>query len=333
MIRQIYEYHSTTAFRFIPGIKARIAHESGGYLVRTNNMGFRCDHDFVHKKPAGIQRILLFGDSFTAGEGVSNGKRYGDLLEQKIPGLEVYNFGLPATGTDQHFLAYQEYALEIEHDLMIISVFVENIRRIVARYRLFQDQKGEDAYYVKPYFELVNGRLELKNVPPPKEPVRLSDIPEYEQKYIDRGGRFQTLRKFATKTGLKDMAQKLSHYQPLPEYSSPDTPAWKLMKAILEKWILNHPRPVLLTVIPLYQYIEGTSDPSHYQVRFKELSASLRCAYHDPLADLQRYPHEKRRDFRFQKDQHFTKEGHAALAESLKPVAASLLGKEAGQDE
>jgi carbamoyltransferase len=331
MARQIHEYHPVIAFRFIPGIKARIPHEGGGYLIRVNNMGFRCDHDFVPNKRAGVRRVLLFGDSFTAGEGVSNGKRYGDLLEQKIHDLEVYNFGLPATGTDQHYLAYREYAQGIEHDLLVISVFVENIRRVVAHYRLFLNEKGEDAYYVKPYFELVDGSLELKNIPPSKEPVYITDIPEDERKAIDRGGRFYTLRKIATKTGIKKLAQKLSHYQPLPEYNNPDSPAWQLMAAILEDWIRKSPKPVLLTLIPLYQYIEETSDPSQCQARFQELAARLGCAFHNPLADLQSYSLVQRRMFRFQKDQHLTKEGHEALAESLVPVVTRLM--EGGDNE
>ena len=41
------------------------------------------------------------GDSFTAADGVSNRQRYSDLLEARLPGIEVYNFGLPGTGTDQ----------------------------------------------------------------------------------------------------------------------------------------------------------------------------------------------------------------------------------------
>src|SRR3989442_6670299 len=108
-MRQLYEYHSVIAHRFIPGMRPRIPHERGGYFVRTNDSGFRCDHNFSAEKPATTRRILLFGDSHTAGDGVSNGQRYGDLLEEQL-GIQVYNFGLPGTGTDQQYLAYQEYA-------------------------------------------------------------------------------------------------------------------------------------------------------------------------------------------------------------------------------
>ena len=81
MSRQCFEYHPSTAYRFIPGLKARVPHESGGYLIRANSDGFRCDHEFSKARTPGKRRVLLFGDSFTAGDGVSNGHRYSEVLE------------------------------------------------------------------------------------------------------------------------------------------------------------------------------------------------------------------------------------------------------------
>ena len=88
------------------------------------------------KKPEGKYRIILFGDSFTAGDAVSNQQRYGDMLEQRFPALQVLNFGLSGTGTDQQYLVFQEYAKDIDYDLLMICPLVENIRRVAARYRL-----------------------------------------------------------------------------------------------------------------------------------------------------------------------------------------------------
>ena len=50
-------------------------------------------------KPQRRMRVLVFGDSFTAGDGVSNGSRYSDVLETLLPPpTEVHNFGLPGSG-------------------------------------------------------------------------------------------------------------------------------------------------------------------------------------------------------------------------------------------
>ena len=81
-MRQVLEYHNVIGYRFIPSIKARIPHENGGYLIKTNSSGFRCKNEFINEKPENIFRIILFGDSYTAGDGVSNTKRYPEILDK-----------------------------------------------------------------------------------------------------------------------------------------------------------------------------------------------------------------------------------------------------------
>ena len=194
--RSVTQHHPTIGYTFIPGIKARVSlpNEEAAYLVRANAQGFRCDRDFKARKSEGKRRALLFGDSFTAGDGVSNGKRYGDLLEQLVEGLEVYNFGLPGTGTDQQYLAYQEFAEGIEHDLLILAVTVENIGRVASRFRPYVDERGETVVYAKPYYVLEEGRLSLKNVPVSKEPIPKSELGAEEAKQTDWGLPFAGLR-------------------------------------------------------------------------------------------------------------------------------------------
>lgn len=325
--RSVTQHHPSIGYTFIPGIKARVSlpNEEAAYLVRANSQGFRCDHEFTHAKSEGKRRALLFGDSFTAGDGVSNGKRYGDLLEQTIHGLEVYNFGLPGTGTDQQYLAYQEFAPDIEHDLLILAVTVENIGRVASRFRPYVDERGETVVYAKPYYVLEDGRLVLKNVPVAKEPVSKSELGAEESKHTDWGLPFAGLRKVARQLGLRDLAQKVTHFQPVPDYRTPDNPKWLLMRAILEEWIHASRAPVILMPVPLFPFVEGSSDPTHYQTRFRELAEAVSCTLHDPLPDFQKYSAAERRAFRFDRDVHLTPAGHTALAASLAPVVDSVM--------
>jgi carbamoyltransferase len=150
-------------------------------MIPTNGDGFRSNHEFVRSRRPNTKRILLFGDSFTAGDGVSNGQRYSDQLEGLVEGLEVFNYGLPGTGTDQQYLAYGEFSREIEHDLLVIAVLVENVRRVVARYRPFLDESGGSWLYAKPYYELVHGNLVLRGVPVPPMPLKESEVTASER--------------------------------------------------------------------------------------------------------------------------------------------------------
>lgn len=324
----MFQYHPAIGYTFIPGIKARVQHEAGGYLVRINQTGFRSEHEFEKKKSPEKFRILIFGDSFTAADGVSNKFRYTDVLESLLPGTEVYNFAIPGTGTDQQYLTFCEYASLLEYDLLIIAVFVENVRRIASRYRIYYSSSGKEGVMTKPYYSLDNGgNLVLHNSPVPQELLSFDNLPGDQLKYLDRGGNFPLIRKVVSKFGssAKNLVQKVSQYQPLPMYDDSNNPDWLLMKKILEKWVSESKTNTILFTIPLYQYIEETSSPKGYQARFDELDYSKRVIFHDPLPDLLEYTMEDRKKFRFKKDIHPTREFHKALANSLLPVVKSQI--------
>jgi carbamoyltransferase len=326
MHRQVFQYHPTIGYHFIPGLRARIEAEDGGYLVRVNETGFRCEHEFVRQKSPGKFRALLFGDSMTAGEMVSNKDRYSDQLERLLPSLEVYNFGLPGTGTDQQYLIYRDIGAQFEHDLLLIGVFVENIRRVVARYRPAADRDGREWIQPKPYFTLrSDGELELHQVPVPKDPIAPDQLAEAEQEHVDTYGKFPRVRRAIHALGMRELAQRLTKYQPLPNYESASDPSWILLKAILTQWIQTAKVPVVVCPIPMDQYIEQTSSPEGYQARFRELEPLPRTIVHDPLPDFWKFPVEERRRFRFKHDRHLTPGGHRVLAESLSKVIAPLM--------
>lgn len=324
-MRQVYEYHPVIGYRFIPHLKARIAHEGGGYLLKTNEAGFRSERQFPKARTAGVRRVLIFGDSFTAGDAVSNQERYSDLLEHRVADLETYNFGVSSTGTDQQYLVWREFAQGIEHDAVIIAVFVENVRRIVARYRPHKDASGRERLYAKPYFTLSGTRLQLHQVPPPAEPISFDELPTQDQAAVDTGGRFPALRGLVTALGAREVVQRLTRYQPLPAYDSAGSTDWLLMRAILRQWIAKLDMPVVLMPLPLPQHLDEVCDPGPYQARFAEVAAETGCTLHDPLPALLAYERAQRRAFRWETDIHYTPAGHRAIADSLVPVLERLL--------
>jgi lysophospholipase L1-like esterase len=323
-MRQLYEYHPVIGYRFIPHLRARIPHEGGGYLMQVNADGFRSNHPFAAARTPGRARVLFFGDSFTAGDAVPNHERYTDLLAYRLD-VETYNYGLSSTGTDQQYLAWREFAREVAHDVVVIAVFVENVRRVEAHYRPHRDASGRERIYAKPYYTLDGDELTLHHVPPRAEAYEAADLPLDERATIDTGGRFTLLRKVVSAVGAKEMVQRATGYHPLPAYAHAGTPGWRLMRAILRQWIGAMDRPVVLMPLPLPQHIDEVCDASGYQARFAELARELGCVLHDPLADLRAYPKHQRRRLRWPPDIHFTPDGHRAIAASLEPVLTELL--------
>jgi carbamoyltransferase len=322
--RDHFRYHPIIGHTFVPGLRTRVPHEGGGYLVRANAMGLRADREYTPEKAPGSYRVLLFGDSFTAGDGVSNARRYGDVLEASTPGLEVYNFGISGSGTDQQYLAYRELARGIDHDLVVVAIWIENIARIVASTMKFA-APTEAGYrlFARPYFTLQqDGSLALQQVPVPVDPIDPASLPAgatpYPSGAPDRG----QLRDLVYRLGprVSRLARRLTGSYPDWQYQRPDEPSWLLMRAILERWAAESRTPLLIVPLPLAQHIDEVASPAGYRARFAELQRPPAIAVHDPLPDLLRYPRATRRGFRFPVDVHPTAEGHRALAASLAPT-------------
>jgi carbamoyltransferase len=317
MNKQIYEYHKVLGYRFIPQLKTRVIHESSGFLLKTNNLGFRSDFDFTAQKPAGRKRILLFGDSFTAGDGVSNGKRFSDRLMEYREDLEVFNFAIPGTGTDQHYLSYKEFAQDFEYDMVIIVVFVENIKRVNSRYRAYFDENGVRQIYSKPFFQMDNGKLKLDGVPVDPKPMSRMELDKEQIDHLYSGGPFHGVKKLITELGLKTLFQKFMKYDPLFEYKRSGTKEWTLLKSVLMNWSAELGKPVLLVPMPLWQHVEGYLDFKPIEDRFSELQGVNGIEVFNPLPELLKYSPEDRRNFRFKIDVHFTPAGHEAYARAL----------------
>ncbi len=326
MNRQLYRYHPSWGYTFIPNLRTRIMHEGGGYLLSTNAQGFRSSHDFSIAK-SDKKRILLFGDSYSAGMGVSDVGCYGSVIERQHSNWELFNFSLPGTGTDQHYLIYRDLAKTIECDLIVLVVQVENIRRVNSSIRQFEDINGNSFPLEKPYFTLESNKLVLHQYPPNPRPLDEEKLTSEQLRGFERGGRFEFARRTINRMGqpIKSAIQKITKIQPLPEYASEDSPSWQLLRAILAQWISEISQRVLLVPLPLYHYVEGLASPSEYRLRLRTLAEQAGAVWFDPLDDLLKYSAEDRRAMRFKIDVHPTPFMHSAIARVLEPQFKQML--------
>ena len=328
-------YHPRIGYIYMPNVKMRAPGANGGYLVRTNSAGFRSDREFVPQRKPGTFRALLFGDSQTAGDGGANAARYGDLLEKAVPGLEVYNYGLSGTGTDQQFLAYEEFA-NVEHDLLVIGLYVENIRRVSRRLIKSREENGDEAYYAKPYYNVENDQLVLHNVPVPKRPWTEQTLPADQRPYVYNFGEtgFSPRKNGAAglrgvtalaplRKAIKNLVIRLTKFQPLSDYDTPDNPEWLLLRRILETWLRASRTPVLLVPIPHHLYCVEASGSTGYHARFRELAKSTSCHLYDPLPDFWKFTTEERR--LLWTGGHLSPRGHEVMASLLAPVIERIM--------
>ena len=328
-------YHPRIGYTYMPSAKLRVQGANGGYLVRTNAAGFRSDREFVSDRDAALFRVMLFGDSQTAGDGTANPLRYSDLVERATPGLEIFNYGLTGTATDQQFLAYQEQAA-VQHDLLVIGLYVENIRRIARRIIKSRDASGEEVFRSKPYYQLEHGELVLHNVPVPKQTWTEETLPKDLLPHVYTFGEEysffrQPSRSHASvlkvlapagplRKALKAAVAPFRTFNPLPEYDTPTSPGWLLLRKILTTWIGESTTPVLLVPLPHETALTSLSNPSNYQARFRELARDTGCHVFDPLPALMKFADDEREALWSPNFGHLSILGHAAIARLLTPV-------------
>ena len=318
----LVRYHPVIGHLFVPNLKARLSNEAGGYFMVTNSLGFRSDFEFAKTK-GGRPRILMFGDSYTAGDNCANADRYSDQLARMLA-AEVYNYGLSGSGTDQQLLIYREFARNVERDLIVLCVQIDSMRRIQTSHRESIDRLSRQRLLVpKPYFTLDGGKLALHNVPVPRErPMAgtvdtaaatgsngLNGWKESALKAYRESPRLARLRQWARRdlVRLKSEAYRLSGVQPYPEFKDPDSPGWKLMRAILEEFTREAaPTPVLIVPTPTWEYYLHGAEPI-YQKFFDALDDPVRGLHVlDVSHPLIGEPWETRQKYSFKMGGHFT---------------------------
>jgi carbamoyltransferase len=331
--RMIIKYHPEIGHLYVPNLKARVPHETGGYYVRTNSLGFRSDFEFSNTRN-GRPRILFLGDSYTAGDGCDNEERFSELLGQEL-NAEVYNYGLSGSGTDQQLLVFERFAKKVNADLIVWCVTVENIERIKVASRPSVDRVSGRRFLVpKPYFILEGDELRLKNSPVPLErPTSKCVANEVSQasngshwinssiEWYRTAPWLNNVREFIQPRFLKIRGEALRHmgFQPHPDYLSAGSEGWRLMRAILTRLIAGVGSvPVLIVPVPTYFFYLYKVKPL-YQSLFDSMAAPKKNVHvlnvTSPLTEM---PWKMRRQLCFEHDTHFSPVGHRAIAHLLK---------------
>ena len=295
--RQVYEYHPLIGWWHLPDIHARMPLGQTYHQLLTNSAGLRSEREYPRARPSGRKRIVFLGDSYTAGDGVSNSQRFTDLLEQRFSNLDAMNFGLNGSGTDQQLLIYESMAAGYEADAFVFCICIENIaRNLYDCFPSYDLREQLVAYRPKPYFKLVDGDLVLSNSPVPRERRLTENLGEWQCS-------------FPYIPGESD---------PYAIYNIPDSEHWRTMRAILNRFLSAvKGAPVFIVPMPMYQHYLGEQPPNYLQ-RFLELgNAAERVYVVDLLPAMQTVPLERRQGFRFSDDPHYTAAAHSLVADAL----------------
>ena len=88
------------------------------------NSGGHYDDEFVPKRE-GRRLVLAIGDSFSAGV-VHHSLHFTTVAERALPGVDIYNMGVPAIGPPEYHHLLVTEGLSLHPDVVVINLFVGN---------------------------------------------------------------------------------------------------------------------------------------------------------------------------------------------------------------
>lgn len=167
-LAKIYRYHELLGWSNKEGLSGRFYSCSGSSPFYFNSLGLR-NKEIQTKKLKNLFRILILGDSFTAGLEVNNHQTFCAILEKTLNDspkgelhYQVLNAAVRGWGTDQEFLRLRQLIPLLAPDMVIFQVSDNDFNDISTTLL-------NKRMYHKPRFILDdNGSLILTGTPTPK---------------------------------------------------------------------------------------------------------------------------------------------------------------------
>ena len=327
--RFIIQHDPMIGYRFIPNIYSRVKHKNNAFIIQTNKQGFR-DNISFDELNNGRLNVVAIGDSYVAGDGISNYERFMNILSERF-NINVLNMGLPGSGTDQQLLIQEKIASQWHYDILVFVPCLYNLGRNLKSQMEIWDWATKIRLDIrKPYFELIDGKLELHNTPVSLSKDFFIDdtVPENVSSNIRRILRLNipTVHKLLRrlKAVYYNLAYRSNLIKAYPDFASRDSYGWQLMRAIVERMIQNAgTRFVVIIPLPLHAHIRFGARP-YYLDRFQELARS-NVHVVDILPSLKSAYKEKKEALFVPDDGHFSAIANEIIADVCSPLFSRLI--------
>jgi len=270
------------------------------------------------------QRILVLGDSFTWGWGVSQGEALTDRLQARLaPTVAIYNRGVIGFGTAQEYLLLKRELAANTYEAVVLMFFINDLN---------DNGDGKDGH--RPYFELVDGQLLPRNQPAlaRTSPLQLF-LKDHSRAYL-----FVEFELGMLKRRFRGETDDERLYREKAAVDFHDLPGYAVTARLLEEMnrlVREHGARFFLVYVP--QRGESDLDAPHPYVR------SVHAMIDDitrragiPMIDLApvfRQQVKAGHELVYPIDAHWNRTGHALAADVLlsSPIFASYDGA-AGRD-
>jgi lysophospholipase L1-like esterase len=125
-LNSFHEPDPLVGYRGKPNFVGRFRKPDFDVVIAQDENGFRRPEHLVPGTES-RKTVLAFGDSFTWGWGVGQGRVFTDVLSRLMPDVRVLNFGLNASGTVQQFALFEAYGKkQLQPGDVVLLMFFNN---------------------------------------------------------------------------------------------------------------------------------------------------------------------------------------------------------------
>ncbi len=311
----LFTYHSRLGWTLTRDWQGGHTHHD--YQVRYSTNGFGHRGRTLDADEGDHRRYAYLGDSFTFGMGVNDQDTFTEILNRQSQGKKLHlNFGHPGYSTDQELIYAKERILQVEPNVLVLIAYLGNdLIDNTAPVPLQVD-------LAKPYFELTDGRLALRNTPVPRQArtavlrrrsladILLEGVPPKN----DPLGSSEILKRL----GYKPRAQDISRV--LPERVDPSIDLFISLIAEMNRLVSETKGQLIVALLPGQSFV---TDPASYSGQYQDYirrNVLSRLKTKDITAlDLGSELRSKfdagDKDLYYPFDGHLTPKGHRVLAD------------------
>ncbi len=298
--------------------RGRHVHRDYDVQYTTNGFGHRGAPITSTKQP-GEKRYAYLGDSFTFGMGVNDADTFTENLTRRAKGRAYHlNFGVPGYSTDQEMLYFEDRAKRFQPDVVVLVVYLGNdLIDNLGPYPLQVD-------FAKPYFELENDGLAIRNTPVPRRSKPAALRSRSFSSVVLQGvatdqsllGRSEILRRLGYRDNPPDISGVLSNS------AMPSIALFDALIQRLDEGVRKINARLVVALLPGRSFVH---DPGSYSGQYQNFIRGLVAQRLDTtgiaMLDLGgelRSRHEKGdNDLYFSHDGHLTVHGHRVVADFL----------------
>lgn len=153
--REWMDYNSATIWRIKKNNAGKKwTQDHPEFFQTANNEGFN-DITHVHQKKEGTQRIMVIGDSYTAGFDYPIPKTFCGIIQttlnEKFPGkYEVMNCATPAWSTEQEYAYFIKQGIKYQPDYVLLMAAPNDIRETFASHILQIENDSVSPWVINP---------------------------------------------------------------------------------------------------------------------------------------------------------------------------------------